>query len=141
MQERYAHAVYCDDLRAETSGKTTFVGVYGDSLLIGELPATLPRLCLRLYLVTPLSRPFKHLTIQISLNENILAEPKLSETEIEQPPSQGLEGDQDPWHNMIFDFVFSPLVLSEPGEIKIKVTTEEGELKAMPLKILKQEIS
>jgi hypothetical protein len=35
----------CDDVRAEVSGKTTIVGIYGRAVRIANLPSTLPKLC------------------------------------------------------------------------------------------------
>jgi hypothetical protein len=36
----------CDDIRVEEGGKLTVVGLYGRSMRIGKIPATLSKLCL-----------------------------------------------------------------------------------------------
>lgn len=39
--------IFCDDIREEVSGKTTYVGVYdGEMQLHAPLPGTIPKLCL-----------------------------------------------------------------------------------------------
>jgi hypothetical protein len=40
----YGHSVFCDDIRHETSGKLTLVGVYTNAMFVhGEFPFTLPK--------------------------------------------------------------------------------------------------
>lgn len=43
--------MFCDDLRDELSGQTTYVGVYGDAIFIDDpLPIRLPQLCMAIHL-------------------------------------------------------------------------------------------
>ena len=39
---KFHHAILCDDVRKEDSGKLIFIGVYGPTLKVNKLPATLP---------------------------------------------------------------------------------------------------
>lgn len=41
---------FCDDIREETHGKVSYMGVYGDNILFSEIPATLPKIffCIKL---------------------------------------------------------------------------------------------
>lgn len=43
-----AHVLLCDDVREETSGKQTLVGVYNDSINIKTLPVLIPKLYFRI---------------------------------------------------------------------------------------------
>jgi len=36
----------CDDVRMELHGKTTFVGVYGDDIIVSSIPFKIPQLCI-----------------------------------------------------------------------------------------------
>ena len=38
---KFHHAILCDDVRKEDSGKLIFIGVYGPSIKVEKLPATL----------------------------------------------------------------------------------------------------
>lgn len=43
--------IFCDDIRHETSGKVTYVGIYkGVMYLRGDLPLTLPKICFAILL-------------------------------------------------------------------------------------------
>src|SRR5579864_3625715 len=45
----YGHTIFCDDIRFEINGKVTLVGIYAGDMVFGrELPATLPKFCLRI---------------------------------------------------------------------------------------------
>lgn len=57
------YALVCDDIREEKSGKETLVGVYSNKIIVGGLPAVLPKLCFRIR-ITPIRRP---LDISLSL--------------------------------------------------------------------------
>jgi len=40
------YAIFCDDIREEINGKTTYVGVYGgDMLIAAAAPVVIPQLC------------------------------------------------------------------------------------------------
>lgn len=136
--DRYAHVLFCDDIRHELGGKVTFVGLYGGSLLVKEFPVTLPKLCARLDLVTPANRLFELVDIQIFLNDKTIGGLKLSAEEINQdPPEHHLAsdsgGETELAQTLHFDFVFSPILLEGPGHLRIRVQTESEELKVLTL--------
>lgn len=49
---RRIELVYCDDIRQELGSKFSYMGVYGSDLVLQSLPATLPKLCIAVKLVT-----------------------------------------------------------------------------------------
>lgn len=47
----HGFTIFCEDLREEVSGQTTYVGVYGDAMFIDHaLPIQLPQLCMAVHL-------------------------------------------------------------------------------------------
>lgn len=138
--DRHAHVLYCDDIRHEMGGKITFVGAYGASLLVKEFPITIPKLCARLDLVTPASRLFERVDIQILVNEKTIADVKLGSDELnksqpEHHVSSGLDDQPELAQTLHFDFVFSPIQLDAPGRLRIMVNTESEELHVLSLTI------
>lgn len=71
---RGAHAIYCDDIRTETSGKITIVGAYGSELMVEEFPALLPQLAIYLTIWTPTANPFKSLVPRVYMDDEVLHE-------------------------------------------------------------------
>ena len=46
LPDAFGHTIFCDDIRHEIDGKTTYVGVYKGVMYVhGELPITVPKLC------------------------------------------------------------------------------------------------
>ncbi|TKA90374.1 DUF6941 family protein [Halopseudomonas bauzanensis] len=138
--DRHAHVLYCDDIRHELGGKITFVGAYGASLLVNEFPVTMPKLCARLDLVTPASRLFEHIEIQILLNEKKIGDLKLASDELNKSqPEHHISSVRDDQSELAqtlhFDFVFSPIQLDAPGRLRIIVNTESEELQVLSLSI------
>ncbi len=64
----YGFTLFCDDLREEVGGKTTYVGVYGDAMYVKpELPFQLPKLHLAIHIFNEPGKIFKTLKIQIAI--------------------------------------------------------------------------
>jgi hypothetical protein len=57
----HGFTIFCEDLREEITGQTSFVGVYGDAIFIGEpLPVNLAKLSLAIHLLDePREKPAK----------------------------------------------------------------------------------
>lgn len=60
---RRIELVYCDDIRQELGSKFSYMGVYGSDLVLQSLPATLPKLCIAVKLVTDAAHPFEDLEV------------------------------------------------------------------------------
>ncbi|WP_145637055.1 MULTISPECIES: hypothetical protein [Rhizobium] len=63
----HGFTIFCEDLREETSGQTTYVGVYGDAMFIGQpLPIQLNQLCMAVHLFDePRDHP-AHIVIKVA---------------------------------------------------------------------------
>lgn len=131
---RYAHAIFCDDIRHEQGGKLTLVGVYSGALLVPSFPAVLPKLCLVLNVITPASQPFKKLKLRILRDTDTLAEGDVSAESLSSTAATSFKGvtidDADRLHSVMAHFVFSQLKLDGPGRIRVRIETEADELKA-----------
>jgi hypothetical protein len=84
MNDRYVHAIWCDDIRLEVGNKPSFMGVFTGGILLPALPTVLPRLAVYIWVNTPVERPFKSLRIRITRDDGFL----LMEVRPESPPAQ-----------------------------------------------------
>lgn len=143
---RFAHATYCDDIRHELGGKLTLVGVYSSTLLVPSFPVVLPKLCMVLSIVTPAERPFQSLKLQVFNDEAVLAEGDLSTEDLGLPATTHTPADDAANEGaelrieFAAHFVFSPLKLEGPGRIRVRVNTEDGEIKANSLRVAQLEV-
>ncbi|MCJ7995319.1 hypothetical protein J5N58_14125 [Rhizobium cremeum] len=75
----HGFTIFCEDLREELSGQTTYVGVYGDAMFTDEpLPFTLRQLCMAVHLFDePQASPSK-LIIKIAQPGEDIEKPTFS---------------------------------------------------------------
>ncbi|WP_091646382.1 DUF6941 family protein [Aquisalimonas asiatica] len=137
MVDRYAHAIFCDDVRMERGGKQTFVGVYGPSLRVDSFPATLPSFWAVVYLVSPASDPVTELKVQVKKGDEVLGEADIDGDELRGLyPSSVRERTSDA-HRITanLQIQFSPLKLASDGLICVIVQTEREVFDAGHLKV------
>jgi len=136
---RHVLTVFCDDIRQEIGGKLSYIGVYSGNMLVSEFPAVLPKLCLALSVVTPTLNPFRKLTLRILKDKEILAEGSLGEAELANFVEATNEVAEDDRKDRVqifrSTFVFSPFKLDGPCILRVRVDTEEGELRGVGLQI------
>ena len=64
--DRFAVALFCDDVRDEAGNKISFMGVYGAEMQFSATPpVALPRLGLIVIATTPRTRPFQKFAIKL----------------------------------------------------------------------------
>lgn len=129
---RFAHAIFCDDIRQELGGKFTFVGVYGDTLLVPAFPAILPKLCVVVHMATPGTHPFKGLKLQVLMGDSILAEGAFDGV---AATDELFEGGPEHVLRVSTHATFSPLKVDGPERIRVRILTEDGEIPAGSLQI------
>lgn len=134
---RGAYAIYCDDIRLEVSGKNTYVGVYSDLLLVKELPALIPQLCIAVHAWTTHDRPFKKLVFRVLqgdevLNEDAFNTEAASEKWAAQRAKLGDLEPIDPSARMKVSRIIriSPFLIENEGALRVRIETEDGELRA-----------
>jgi hypothetical protein len=63
----HGFTIFCEDLREEVTGQTTYVGVYGDAMFVdAPLPITLTQLCMAIHLFDEPKDVPTDLTIKIA---------------------------------------------------------------------------
>lgn len=117
------YALVCDDVREEKSGKETLVGVYNEKIIVGGLPAVIPKLCFRIR-ITPIRRP---LDISLSLQA---PEGGDSITGLKAVLPAGAE--KSGGHTL--NLVMSPFILKAEGEYSLIV--EHGGKEETALKFI-----
>lgn len=136
MIPRYAHAIYCDDFRAEVGNKISLMGAYGLKLFLPSFPITLPKLCVMVSAVTGMADPFRALTVRIRLDDSVLFEQALDLTEAAKVDATGGAVDASSRCQVhTTAIVLSPLVVPAPGVLRVRVQTEKEELAAPALAI------
>ncbi|MCK9539845.1 DUF6941 family protein [Dokdonella sp.] len=137
---RYAHAIFCDDIRHEDGGKLTLVGVYRNQMLLQAVPVILPRLCAVVDVVTPLARPFRKLVLEVTLGDLQIARAEIASDELERLQATGLRpvdpAERDPRFTFSANFVFSPLRIERTGMLGVRVDIGEEELRANALRVV-----
>jgi hypothetical protein len=135
--QRTILATFCDDIRYEIGNKYSLIGCYKQDLVLSKIPATLPKLCASVTVLSPIDQPFERLTIYARLDNEVIAELELTsdqlallKNEMESQISLGKEKVQINCH-----LVFSPLVLPQEGNIFIEANSEEGVIKGEVLNI------
>ena len=137
--ERYLHTIYCDDVRLEVGNKQSLMGIYSSDLLVPEFPIVLPKLCIIANLFTPIDKPFKDLTIKVTKDDETLIEAPITGEQLNNPQSNIIEnGDKDNHDRRIgfnLTLMLSPFSVEKECTLRVRVTTESGELKGNGLRI------
>lgn len=133
---RYAHAIFCDDVRQELGEKMSLMGVYSGDLVAEPLPGTLPKLCAVITLVTPRSDQFRTISIAGSFLGDIVFKMELGEEDLAHmvslapPPSPDSKA-----HYIQLMALLSPFQISGPGRLEIEVIADGERLDCAGLNI------
>lgn len=135
---RFAHALFCDDIRVEVSNKQSLIGVYRGTMYVPSFPALLPKLCIAVWAVTPTDRPFKSLKLRLLAGEDQLVEQVI-------PPEalENIRADEPPAANPSrpraytaqLNLQIAPVPIEKPMVLRLRMITEDEELKAGALDI------
>lgn len=72
MLKSKAFALFCDDIRQEISNKVSLIGIYGSHMLVSEMPAKLPKLCVHFQIeLEPKEVPQK-IQIFVKCDDNVI---------------------------------------------------------------------
>lgn len=137
--QRHILTVFCDDIRHEMGGKFSYIGVYTGRLFVPTFPITLPKLCLAMSVVTSAEKPFRKLSMRVLKDDDLLAEGMLDEAQLANvvEASDDIPEDERKDRVQLLQsiFVFSPFQLEGPCVLRVRVETEEGELRGLGLRI------
>ncbi|WP_425519150.1 DUF6941 family protein [Xanthomonas euroxanthea] len=135
LRGRYAHTIFCDDVRREDSGKLLIVGMYGSWIGVPSFPAYLPSLHMMVQINTPHDQPFKKLELKVILGDDELAsmdmpceamEAELKANTQEYPIDlDEKEGTNSVLVRRVVSFLnITPLQVASASALKVRIVTE-----------------
>ena len=125
--------IFCDDVRFELGGKTTYVGVYGDEMLFSSSdPVQMPQLCaviaIRIYAnQAPLEGIFR---ITRASDEEVLAEGPFeffSDEDTDSEPYLGSEPEPALYLEQNIVVTLRDVVIDKPDRIKVRAYWGDNE--------------
>lgn len=132
---RYAHTMFCDDVRHEIGGKISFMGVYSGKLISSDLPGILPKLCVAVTLHTAIENPFKKLSIKGIFRDQEVFAMELGEEEISVAESQAAKRDDASAYYVQLLAILSPFQVEEPGRLSLQILADGERIKTASLDI------
>jgi len=139
MIPRHLETLFCDDIRHEVGGKLSFIGVYSSKLFVPSFPVTLPKLCLSVKVVTPADEPLRSLNLRVLKDEETLQEIRLDEEQLADASDSAEDMTEEQRKERVqmaqFLLVFSPIQFDGPCILRVRVQTEDGELRGMALRV------
>ncbi|SDF72075.1 hypothetical protein SAMN05216571_101377 [Onishia taeanensis] len=124
--------LYSDDIRQEVGNKLTYVGTYTGSMHVTKIPSTLSKICATVFCVHDKDQPPKEIGIEVFLGDDTIANATFSPEEM---PTNGNATNDHPGVIQA-NFVFSPLEISEPKAIRVKVNADGEVHYGLPLNII-----
>lgn len=133
---KFVHTIYCDDVRFEVGGKTTFVGTFRDLNIQGPLPVVIPKICVVVTLQLPADHDIDRAIIKMTKDGVIIQEMVIPQEMIDQ---QKARIDADPRANY---HIFGAIItlqnyqLDASCVLRVQVDIgEEADLMASGLKV------
>jgi hypothetical protein len=124
---RFLVALYCDDVRAEVGNKLTLVGCYGTDLLLNTFPIVLPKLAVYVRAYTPAEKPFQKLVIRLRQNdEQVIGELEFPSAQLAAEAQSN--SSKHRWQIIQAVMFASPLLVQNPGFLRLDAETEDGPL-------------
>ena len=124
--DRFVHAIFCDDIRQEMGNKVSFMGCYQGELFVPFVPLMLPKLCVQVTVTTTVEQPLKALTVRLDQGTNQLAVIEISGDELARAIPPATEDTTRLAASV--GVMLAPFTITEPGQLRVMVITEEGEM-------------
>jgi hypothetical protein len=131
---RFAHVIFSDDIRHELGNKQSLIGIYEGKMFVPTFPIVLPKLCVTVWAVTPIDKPFKALRLQLLSGENVLVDQPLP-VESLQALVEPASPDNPKVISARASLQISPYQVEGPVTLRLRIQTEEEDLKAGALAI------
>ena len=133
IPERYGITVFCDDIREEVGGKSSYIGIYKGVMYVqADFPLTLPKLGMGVILNQKLNAFASNIKLRIILPDNETME--LAAPSMDAQRSQ-LEPDAE-LHQLYLKVIVSPLILKGEGSIKVRAICDGEEVRLGALRII-----
>jgi hypothetical protein len=142
--DAFGYSIFCDDIRHEVGNKITCVGIYPNVMYVhSDFPFTLPKFAISVTYTERLALETKG-SVPVHVFLPGQEEPFLTgEIPVEEMrgavPTQELDLPNMPkpqFGHFRIQVVFAPLVLNEPGYIKVQAVREGDEIKLGVLKVI-----
>lgn len=147
IYEPHGFTLFCDDIREEASGKTTYVGVYNDVLkVVGSLPTTLPSFGMAIHLFCNTGETPESLTIQVALPGNDIDKPEMTmpvDVEKLTPQHRDMPATDDeifaPRSHLGFKILVHNFPVSKPGRLRLTALWNGNRISLGSLAILHEQ--
>lgn len=132
-QSRHLEVIYCDDIREEIGNKLSYMGVYSGELTVPAAPVMLSKLCISVKVVTDISDPLQEIEVRVLRGEE---QTELLSTGMIPAPTDTPSFDDDATRIIVqMAFMLAPFQIDEETILRVKATTEQGDLNGMALRI------
>lgn len=123
---RYAHILFCEDIRKESSGQVTVIGWFRSHLLnVQVLPPIAAQVAVAVQIVTPKTMPVRSLKIRVTWRDEVIHEFAPTEEEVAR-----LQASKDPdpsttRHALSVDVKIPNLHVDQEGKLHAFVIADD----------------
>lgn len=125
-----ADTIFCDDVRQETGGKMSYMGIYRGGMSVKDLPTTLPKLCMAVRVSVSSEEPQDEVTGRILYQDDVLFEWVLPRLEPDLSPDINSS-----YRATIYHLQLAPFVIDKEGYLRVRLYAGDTEYKAGALRI------
>jgi len=134
----YGYTIFCDDIRQEEGGKTSFMGVYRGLMTLPAIPMTLPKFCLAIWYFERANESTEPLEFRAYFPWDPDGKPSFSAPITnpsfrDAPMPTGVSLDAFP--GIEFHVAFAPLEIKSAGTIRVSAFRGELEIRLGSLPI------
>ena len=135
MMDVSAVAIFCDDIRPETAGTVTIVGVYPDNLKVPKLPGALPKVSVyaRLH-VRPDYAPGP-IVARVVMPDGAEASKNEVDGDLVRKTLEMARIDKKPYAGFILTFTMSPFSISQVGRVSVVISVGDQNITAGSLNV------
>lgn len=132
-------AIYCDDIRSEVGGKSSYMGAYNSDLVMPSFPAQVAKLCIQIAIRFPIDADAQNITIRVLKDDVSLVEMPFPDGSVKEILAGAAKiGKEFPDVRMFtcsMAVQFANLQLETPGTLKLIVIVDGVENQGNGLRI------
>jgi len=142
----FGRTIFCDDIRTEADGKISYIGSYGGYMFVhGPFPFTLPKFGLGIVFAQRKSLFVPNVGLRVFLPGDTEDAPSLvadlqevaeGATAIAASAASPLPASDQSYVHLMANIILAPLVLKEPGPMKVRAVRGEDMIRLGTLTIL-----
>ena len=129
MRETTGIAIFCDDIRIELGGKASYMGIYGQDMIIsGPRPALLPKLSIAAHIRIPSDVERAHLKVAVYRDQDGKSEELIAmEGDVERP--EGMAVAPNSFTQAIVHLNAVPFQVTSDCDVKVRAYVDDVECK------------